>query len=388
MLHNKRLFLFLAAFLLGGVFSTLPSIGFILTLQTSLGFSAGDLASYFAPFSIAAIISYLMSSMISSRLGEKKAFVVGMSIATIALLFLAGSSRLIDVDVLKEVLNLVFILSGVAVGLSIRSLQFYLSRLFPLEEPYGNFLLTIYFGLGACIAVALVSCGQMLHFWALGPLVIGLAAAAQALLTHYFLEEVPPAEILLEEEKKIKKREVSLWFFAGLIFLLGFCETLFGNWSLFYMYKQKGMTIISSLFVLSWFWASIVLGRIAILLLNNKIDYGRLYFILPWILVSGFFLAFWGNGIGFVLGITLGGIGCSAFFTLVQYRAEKSLQLHRGVVYDILLAAFMLGYACAAYGVGLMEPQGNALGSVFVMGAIAACCMGVLQIRLGMGGEK
>lgn len=347
----------------------------------SLGFSAQDYASLFAPLSISAIIAYMFSDRLRSRVGTRTALISGVVVGAVAMFFLWGSSRIKDGDILRDILNLVFVLTGVSLALNMRNLNLYLSRYFPWKTSGAPLMISIMTGLGSLVVSVMLATTFSMNYWGYVPLIVFLLAAAVALAIYYYMGDELPVELLLEEDLPKKKGEISLWFYAGILTLYGFCETLFGNWSAVYLTASKGFTAGHALWALSLFWGAVVFGRICSLALETRVGYERVYRLSSWLLIFALFFVVLGSGDYLWAAIFMAGTGCSVFFLLTQKYAEKALSFNATLIADIMMGAYVIGYAFAAYGVGLAEPSGKALGSTFIVGAIAALCSQIMILR-------
>jgi fucose permease len=149
------------------------------------------------------------------------------------------------------------------------------------------------------------------------------------------------------------------WIFVAIVFLYGLFETVFGNWAILYLSKEKGVSVPISGFALASFWAMVTIGRGIVAVATVWISAKRIYCLLPFLILFAFL------GIPEIKGEMQGvvvfgfaGLACSAFFPLSISFAGERFRQNAETVSGRLMAAYMIGYGFASFGVGRLKDLG------------------------------
>jgi fucose permease len=159
-----------------------------------------------------------------------------------------------------------------------------------------------------------------------------------------------------------------------IVFLYGFCETIFANWAIIFLNKEKGVRIEEAGYALAVFWGMVSIGRLLISVLSIWISPRWVYRILPvFITVSLAGVARASSSMAGILLFALAGLSCSAFFPLSFSFGQKGFEAIAERVSGWLMASYMLGYGMAAYGIGkIIELTHVSLGSCYLNSMVVA----------------
>jgi fucose permease len=140
------------------------------------------------------------------------------------------------------------------------------------------------------------------------------------------------------------------WLFVLVVFLYGYCETVFANWAIIYLSKDILLSATQAGIALAAFWGAVTAGRLLVSLLTVWIAPSWVYRVLP-VMVAAAFLGISrieNQNSGIVL-FGFAGLACSAFFPLSFSFAQKRFESIAETVSGALMASYMLGYGLASY---------------------------------------
>jgi fucose permease len=158
-----------------------------------------------------------------------------------------------------------------------------------------------------------------------------------------------------------------VWLFIAIVFLYGYCETIFANWAIIFLNKEKSISPAQAGYALAAFWAMVTVGRLLVSFMTVRVPARLIYRILP-IMIGASLWAVTQAGSD-ITGIVLfgfAGLACSAFFPLSFSFAQTRFASIAETVSGSLMAAYMLGYGFASYGIGkVVELSGFPLGNLY-----------------------
>jgi len=159
-----------------------------------------------------------------------------------------------------------------------------------------------------------------------------------------------------------------------IIFLYGFCETIFSNWAIIFLNNEKGFQIQQAGYALGAFWIMVSIGRLLISILLVWVSPCWVYRILSvLIIVSLMAVNMVTTPIAGILLFALAGLSCSGFFPLTFSFGQKGFESIAQRVSGWLMASYMLGYGMAAWGIGnIIEHTHTSLGHCYLSSTLIA----------------
>ncbi len=376
--------IYVIGLLQGIVFVTVPAAGTMLTSPDFQNLSTGEYGSIFIPMIIGAIFASLAGGKMGASRGLKEVLLFGLFSNIIAMLLFAATSLFYASHSLNYFILLIAMLFlGLGFGSTITILNTYVEKLFPNRTSSAMACMHTLLGLGTAVAPLLFVYFHSIEAWWADPLCLSALFGVLFALSTYFVTNVQKAV----QTGKTESFSLTFWVFVGIIFLYGFCETTFGNWATIYLHKDKGLTTLQASYALSLFWAMVTAGRILVALLTCFISGFRIYIILPFLICLAFLLIpFFSGPIGNITLFGFAGLACSGFFPLTFSIGEKDFSSIASVIAGWLMAAYMLGYGVAAYGIGQVEEVSRiSLNSIYWFAAIPAALMAALVMYVLRG---
>jgi fucose permease len=254
---------------------------------------------------------------------------------------------------------------GLAVGLLNAGLFHAVSASYGREPARTVIVGGIYYGLG-CLAVTLLVAGTFYAYTV--PVILILMAAVPGVFAGLYAQT---AMVWQPSTTPVNIREVLRDFrSAGAILfaLLLFCQ--FGNeWSIagwlpLFLVRRLGMSPPASLWLLSLYWAALLVGRVAAVAVLPKVRHGRL--LAGSVLAAMFgclLLTSTNNQFGAATGVLLLGGGFASIYPLVAEKIGRRFPYYHPVffsgifsfaLFGGLLAPATLGYAAEAWGIGVV----------------------------------
>jgi fucose permease len=283
-------------------------------------------------------------------------------------------------------LNISLLVLGAGNGCILTPLNVYIARYFPWRTPSAMTALYACLGLGFAVAPLLVSASFSIGFWWLHPLLTALALGGLAAAIHYVLPPNDPASIVLETDRPGPKKLFNAPFkrFLGIAFLYGVCETVFGNFIVLYLQESKAMSLQMAAVGLSVFWGCLTAGRVIISRLALSYAPVPIMRVLPWVIMAAFLLIPFVKGTFATLAvIAVGGFGCSGCFPLNVSFAERDFAKMASLVSGTLLAAYMIGFGVATYGIGVLNGSYHySFDSIFSGSAVIALILALVVLKL------
>jgi fucose permease len=277
-------------------------------------------------------------------------------------------------------------LLGTGFGLTVPTLNTYAAGFQPERADRAVLTLNALLGLGTALAPVFVAVFVGLGFWWGLPIMSAVLLVLLALAAHRLpLEADTPAEADAGQRGGIPAR---FWLFAGFAVLYGVCETMNGNWSQQDMTSSLGATTTQAALALTAFWGMVTIGRLLFAAIDRWLPGGRVFHLLPVVLVVTFILtARLGDaspGWGIVV-FGLAGLGCSALLPLTISLGQGALPRMSAAVAGGVIACYQVGYGVAAFGVGPLVDHGVDLSDLYAWAAVAAAGMALLSFAITRG---
>lgn len=370
--------IYLAGLLQGIAFVTVPAAGTILTSPQFQGLSKGEYGALFIPMIIGAIAASLMGGKIGKSKGLKEVFLFGLFCNIIAMLLFSSSSLFYASHGFNYFILLVSLLFlGLGFGSTITILNTYVEELFPNRTAVAMACMHTLLGLGTALAPLLLNYFHSIGAWWANPLALSAIFGALFALCTHFVSNVKKASV--EESSGFS---LDFWLFVAIIFLYGYCETTFGNWATIYLNSDKGFSIAEASYALSVFWAMVMVGRILLAVLCYYIQPSKIYLALPFLIFIAFLAIPFFSGVSMNIALFgFGGLACSGFFPLTFTLGEKEFSSIASVIAGWLMAAYMLGYGTAAFGIGLASTH-YSLNTLYLFATLPAAMMAALVVTV------
>jgi FHS family glucose/mannose:H+ symporter-like MFS transporter len=247
---------------------------------------------------------------------------------------------------------------GVGFGGMISTLNPFVLSYFPNKASSAITALHACLGIGTALGPLLFSMSLQQGFWAFSPLFLTVFFLIVALFGFYSLSN--PCNL---EKNTCYSKPTSKYYlvgFSGIAFIYGILETSFGNWGLRYLFQEKNFSNVTASFALSTFWLFVTLGRVATASITAKLSPTVIYKTLPlFLIISLACMSRIQNPATAYVIFALAGLGCSSFLPLtITFGCLKYLD-QASFVSGVLIAIYMLGYACASEGFALLKSMLN-----------------------------
>jgi fucose permease len=368
---------------------TFPAAGTIFTSPESYHLTSGEYGDMFLPMVIFAILGSSLGAGLGRRFGLKTLLLVGLISNLVSMAVLIVSQFFTAYHGVAYGLLLVAMVSlGVGFGTILTAIQTYAAEFFPEKKDVAIMALQSLLGTGTALAPLLVAFFAGVAVWWLLPvLVVGGFLA----LTLMSLNQ--PLQAAFSDKGSgstgtgvlafLRGLSPRFWVFCGIAFLYGICETLFGNWATIYLNEDKGLSLHDAAFALAAFWAMITAGRIVVTFISTWISDQWIYRILPVpILVALVTIPRIGVATGSIVAYGFAGLACSAFLPLSVSFAQGEFSRIIEAVSGGVMAAYMLGYGIASFGVGPLRGTGITLSDIYTGSSILPVGMTVLAFFL------
>ncbi len=349
---------------------TVPAASSILTDPDAFGFSDSAYGALFVPQVIMAVVGALLGPKLSRRRGLKRIYQSGL-IFNICAMALIGASGWFP-----ENYNLAYLCVllgttavGAGFGTTLPMINVYAGRFFPDNSASALTGLHTLLGTGTALAPLMVAVLVKQSGWSLLPN-SALIVLVIILSGTFFLplkgEKTGGGQKHVQGEAGFLI-PAGVWLFIIIVFLYGYCETIFANWAIIFLNKEKSISPVQASYALAAFWAMVTAGRLLVSLLTIWISARFVYRILP-VMIGA---AMWAvsqadSGITGILLFGFAGLACSAFFPLSFSFAQKQFASIAETVSGSLMASYMLGYGFASYGIGrVVETGGIPLGHMY-----------------------
>ena len=317
--------------------------------------------NYFLSLAVGVIASNPLSAPILARGGLRFQLVFACAVGCVGLLFLAFVTP--PAPWPWRVLGLAVI--GLAVGLLNSGLFHAVSAGYGREPARTAILCGIYYGLG-CLAVTLLVAGTFYAYTV--PVILILMAFVPGLFAAVFAR-APIASSPFDAKTDMRQvfrdfRSLGAVLFALLLFCQFGNEWSIAGWLPLLLVRRLGMSPPASLWLLAMYWVALLVGRVAAVAVLPRVRHGRLLGGSVLAAMSGcLLLASTNNQFGAATGVLLLGGGFASIYPLVAEKIGRRFPYYHPVffsgifsfaLFGGLLAPATLGYAAAAWGVGVV----------------------------------
>jgi len=362
---------------------TFPAAGAIFMSPSHYGLTSTQYGALFIPQAAMAILSSLLGTSITKRLGAARVFQCGLAANLAAMLLLLGSQFVIG-SVAYGALLAATSSMGLAFGLTVPTINTLAAAIFPGKADRAVLALNTLLGLGTALAPAFVALFVGFGIWWGLPLLVAVLAAALLLFT---------LPLKMEAGMAASGRNAAphpfpgrFWIFAAVALIYGICETMNGNWASIYMAKSLGANPATASLALTVFWGMVTGGRLLFASIGRWFPESLTFVVLPFIITAAFVLAALlpegkpGFGIG---AFALAGFGCSAMLPLMISFGQRQMASVASAVAGGLIAFYQIGYGIAAFGVGPLENlSGWNLHGIFGATTLMGLALAVLTLRI------
>jgi fucose permease len=382
--RNEIVTVYAAGLVQGIALVTFPAAGAVFTSATGYGLSNTQYGAMFEPQAIMAIVSSLLGAGLTSRLGAKRIFLLGL-VANLSAMVLLVFSKFVmnEHSTAYGMLLAATTCMGLGFGFTVPVLNTFAAAFLPTKVDKAILGLNALLGLGTALAPVFIALFLALGIWWGLPVLVGV------LLLGLLLFSLPQALNEGEQQRTARtesgkaKFPARFWVFAAFALLYGVCETMNGNWASLFMLNHLGASALLASVALALFWAMVTAGRVLFAAIEKWFPEPAAFRALP-LVVSVAFVACaclpkTGNSAG-LLAFAFAGLGCSALLPLTISFAEKELTSMASSVAGGLIAFYQVGYGIAAFGVGpLQTHMGLELNAIFGGTAVIALAMAVLS---------
>jgi MFS family permease len=376
--QTEQRVVYAAAVVQGVALVTFPAASTILTDPAEYDLSNTQYGTLFLPQVVTAISAALLGAGLSSRIGVKRVYLVGLAAALLSMILLLVSSFVTDEQsAAYALLLLATACLGAGFGFTVPALNTMTAAFNPAAVSRSVLVLNALLGLGTVLAPVFVAVFDGLGAW------WGLPLASAALLVVLIVVSLPLPLVAGTGAQGTSPRQgipARFWVYAGFAVLYGFCETVNGNWSQLDMTSELGASTTEASLALTAFWAMVTAGRVLFAAVQRTVPARLTYHALPFFLAIVFVIIAVLPDDAPALGILvfgLAGLGCSALLPLTISFGQEELAAFSAAVAGGVIAFYQLGYGIAAFGVGPLVDAGVELPTVYAFAAIVAAVMGL-----------
>ena len=376
--------IYLTGLFQGLVLVTVPAASLVFTGSVQFGFSSSEYGLLFIPQVMTAIAASLLGPSFSRKWGMKTVYRGGLIFNILAMGLIAASqlvSHNHNAAYMLVFLGTTFV--GAGFGSTLPTINVYATDFFPNNSASALTVLHTLLGTGTALAPFMVTVlVKGMGWWLLPVFVI---PALIALLAGAFMLPLKDDRSDLETSSSFTGPSflpVRVRLFMLIVLLYGFCETIFANWAIIFLNKEKGVPLQEAGYALAAFWVMVSIGRFLISILSIWISPRWVYRILPVLMtVSLVAVTVVSSPMAGILLFSLAGLSCSGFFPLTFSFGQKGFESIAERVSGWIMASYLLGYGLAAYGIGeIIETTHASLGSWYIYSTIIA--LGVVFLSL------
>lgn len=369
---------YFAAVVQGLALVTFPAASSIFTSPDGFGFDGTRYGAMFIPQVALAIIASALAPKLARRFSLRRVLLAGLAGDFVSMALLALSRLLLGVpDIAFGVLLVATGMLGLGFGATVMALNTYAEAFFPDRTDRAVLALNALLGLGTALAPVLVAIVVGLGAWWLLPLVMAVIVAA--IFAVAWAEQLT-ASAGAAPPIRWSTLPRRFWLYAAAVFLYGLVETLNGNWAIFYLSGERGMSARSAAFTLAAFWMMVTAGRVLIALISQRVPARWIYVGLPVVLLVVFQLAAHVQGeAAAIVVFGIAGLACSGFLPLSISFGGDEFPYLSAMMAGGLIAFYQLGYGVAAFGIGpLHDLAGLPLSTIFAAGSMVAAPLAVI----------
>jgi len=383
--------IYLTGLLQGLALVTVPASSLVFTDPGKFGFSSSEYGLLFIPQVVTAIAASLLGPSFARRWGMKVVYQTGLIFNLLAMSLIAASQLVWNnhnAAYMLVILGTGFV--GAGFGSTLPTINVYATNFFPNKSASALTVLHTLLGTGTALAPFLVTVlVKQIGWWVLPVFVI---AALMVLLAGAFILPLKDERAVIATATSPAEHQVFLpvrvRLFLLIVFLYGFCETIFANWAIIFLNKEKGVQIQEAGYALAAFWVMVSVGRLLISILSVWASPQWVYKILPiFITISLVAVTKASSPVSGIFLFALAGLSCSAFFPLTFSFGQKGFGPIAERVSGWIMASYMLGYGLAAYGVGkAIELTHAPLGNLYLDSTVIA--LGIVFLSFMLTQEK
>jgi MFS family permease len=368
---------------------TFPAASAIFTNPESYRLTNSEYGSMFLPMVVFAILGSSLGAGLGRRWGLKSLLVLGLisNLVSMAVLVMSQFFTVYH-DIAYGLLLVAMAALGIGFGTILTAIQTYAAEFFPRRTDVAVLALQSLLGTGTALAPLLVAFFVGVLVWWLLPVIVGCGFLVLVLMS---LRQPLQIESVNKESHSsgaglmtfLSGLPTRFWVFAGVALLYGICETLFGNWATIYIHENKGLSMHDAAFALASFWAMVTAGRVVVTFASAWISNRWIYRGLPiLILVALVGIPRVHGAVGSIVMYGFAGLACSAFLPLSIGFAQEEFSQIVEVVSGGIMAAYMLGYGIASFGVGPMREMGISLSTTYTSSGVLPVGMTILAFFL------
>lgn len=368
---------------------TFPAASAIFTSPEHYHLTSSEYGAMFLPMVVFAILGSSLGAGIARRLGLKSLLQLGLisNLVSMSVLLLSQFFTT-NHEVAYALLLTAMVALGTGFGTILTAIQTYAAEFFPKKTDVAIMALQSLLGLGTALAPLLVAFFVGVAVWWLLPVVVGLGFLLLVLMSlKQPLQIVPASNESTSTERGtltfLQELPARFWLFAGIAILYGICETLFGNWATIYLHEDKRFPLQDASFALSAFWIMVTAGRIVVTFISIWVSNRWIYRTLPaLILIALVIIPRTNTTVESILAYGFAGLACSAFLPLSVSFAQQKFPRILEIVSGWVMAAYMLGFGIASFGVGPLREMGITLSAVYSSSIILTVGMTMLAFLI------
>lgn len=363
--------IFSGAFVFGIVISSLGAL--LPELFLRIGFEKAAAGGLFLGMNFAMLLSSLVFGPICDRFGYR--FLLLASCLAVAFAFFLLSRSTAFGEILSALLLL-----GLGGGALNGATNALINDINPENRERALNRLGIFFGLGALMMPFLI--GTFLSRTGLQPILIVMIGLALAAFILFVLAQFPRPK----HEQGFSwdlcasvLRDPRLFLFAAILFFQSGNELTIGGWTSTYLEERFRMGPRNAAYVLSGYWAAILVGRIVVSRIGKRIEAPTL---VGWsalvALVGSVGMIYAPNGPLAAAFIGLVGLGFAAIFPTILAQAGSVFASLSATTFSILFVTALVGGMTTPWLVGRIAQSSSLTTGLRV--SIAYCAgIGILQ---------
>ena len=251
-----------------------PAASSLLTDPAGYGFSSAAYGALFVPLVIAAVIASAAGGLLVLRWGLKRLFLAGLVLDVVAMASVALSALAVGAQRPAYGILLVAMLAlGGGFGATLTAVNRLAPGFFPARAEPALTALHALLGTGTALAPLLVSLASDTGWWWIPAAVAAVLLTLSLLAATQQLTVAGPTPVLPSHGPVALLAELPgvLWAFIAIVVLYGVCETLYGNWAIVYLHRDRGFSPQTAGLALAAFWGMETLGRGAIAAQSDRV---------------------------------------------------------------------------------------------------------------------
>lgn len=366
---------------------TFPAAGTVFASASGYGLSNTQYGAMFEPQAAMAIVSSLLGAGLTSRMGAKRIYLLGLAANLAAMALLVASKFVMGQHTAAYGLLLAATTCmGLGFGFTVPALNTFAAAFFPRAVDEAILGLNALLGLGTALAPVFIAVFLALGVWWALPVLVGvLLVGLLAISLPQVFDEGRQRQMPSATSARVKF-PCRFWIFAAFALLYGICETMNGNWASLFMLNHLGANALLASVALALFWAMVTAGRVLFAAVEKWLPEPVVFRALPIVVGAAFLLCACVPKTGTIAGLLafgFAGLGCSALLPLTISFAQKELTAIGSSVAGGLIAFYQIGYGIAAFGVGPLQARaGLGLNVIFGGAAAIAIAMAVCSFIL------